>query len=280
MSTSYSQVPHDLINNRMFQETDARGRLLLLLAWTIPDRRFGGLYSISARRLSFYSGLDDPVSDLLKIDGRLLVYEEETELLWLPLATERELSANDKQLKGLATNINQAPIGPLRSEVERFCMDRLDGDLLARFKSLVGGGIEGGSEDFKNGIKIGVSRGVSKQVKVKVKEEVKEQAKEERWTSSVRKETLDAIESWNKVLSGTRLFLNPQQAKQASTLSLNEKVADRIESIANSVRASTYLMDAPWCSFIWATRIDNARKILAGAFPPDKKSGPSRPSFN
>jgi hypothetical protein len=75
------------------------------------------------------------------------------------------------------------------------------------------------------------------------------------------------------VLIGTRHYIPPgSDVAQTCLESLDvaPSIVAKVAEIAAAVRRNKLLRDeAPWCSFVWAMKPRNAKKLLLGHWPPD-----------
>jgi len=293
----YSLVPHTVMNSPGFLDACPRCRFLVLSCWCIPDRRFGGLFSLSVRRLSHYTGLPaaEVEDGLRSMPPAAMEYDFDTELAWLVGATATDAARlNDKQLAGLAANLSAAPLCDLRARAVRFvgglvppaAAARWAGLLAARGLSVAGeSGPLPGPPPESPPIPLPIPLPIGP-VSVSVSESVTGgpggggPPRGPDWAAAPQPGSAAAAAAWNRALPGTRLALSGAQLQQAALLRIEEEVAASIGRIAAAVRASKYLRDeAPWMSFFWATRPDNARKLLSGAFPADGRAG-APPSYH
>jgi len=240
-------------------------RHVVLSCWCLPDRRWGGLFTVSAKRLAYYTGLsvrevesaltgDTPARKLIEWDAAL-------DLLWVPgiAAADMARCSNEKQLKGLVSNIKQAPACPLRETAVVYLMS-LSHPLSNALRIALSNGLSG---DLSKTLPIGFV-----DVDVDVDVEGGCAATDEECAAAVERVT-----AWTRILKGTRHEVTQQQIDNYGDDFIRAVAAvsqEDIEQMARAVRASKWLReDAGVVSFPWA--IKNRERLLRGEWSPDAK---------
>lgn len=278
-------VPSEVLNSREFLASGPRPRFLILTAWCLPERRFGGLFTLSLRRLAYYTAMDEEslAQDVRAVNPATLRWDADAELLWLPEATRRDVARiNAKQLKGLAGNLLQAPVCDLRDEVQEFIAQHLPVDMLGLWSPLLSGAVVPHGiphpKPHSNGplyVDVDVSVDVPP-------EEAAAAAERNGHRPPILPQATPEVEAlvdrWNAALAGSRLVLPPVQAAAAARLAICRRHLDAGEEVIRAVCRSPYLRnEAPFASFVWAFSPQNADKLLAGGWAPGGPPPPPPP---
>jgi len=259
----FNLVPDTTLDQLVSLEPHAR--LIVLSCWCLPDRRWGGLFTVSAKRLAHYTGLSvsQVENSLLRVSESIVEWDAALDLLWVPGIAVADMArcSNAKQLKGLATNIKQAPACPLRERAVAYLIalpHALSNDLSIAL-----------SNDLSItppigpvGVGVGVGVGKPSQAPAPV------EASDEECDAAMA-----AVHEWTRILKGTRHAVTQEQVDAYSdefirvVASVTQEEAKRM---ALAVRANKWLREeAGVVSFPWA--IKNKERLLRGEWSPDSK---------
>lgn len=136
----YAVIPSTLSTSPAFIQSEPLARYLTLTLYSAPERRFGGLFSITTRRISQYMGLtEDEVERglILTSAADLVHYTSEWEVAWLPGATQHDLkNTGTTHIKGLARSISAIPPTPLRDQCLGMIRELLPAEKLDLFEKV------------------------------------------------------------------------------------------------------------------------------------------------